>query len=70
LPATAEPDGYTAELKKGNVKTLEPGGTFSCDFYAGALSPPAAEAYAEHIRRAHEDEASALDVVALDAQSH
>lgn len=38
LPATAEPEGYTAEKAKGNVKTLGPGETWSCRMVAGALS--------------------------------
>lgn len=37
LPATAEPEGYTAEKAKGNVKLLGPGETWSCDLWAGYL---------------------------------
>ena len=37
LPATAEPEGYTAEKAKGNVRTLGPGETWSCHIVAGAL---------------------------------
>jgi hypothetical protein len=39
LPATAEPEGYTAEKAKGNLKTLPPGGTFHVDLEVGALTP-------------------------------
>jgi hypothetical protein len=38
LPATAEPEGYTAEKAKGNIKTLPPGGEFHFDLEVGALS--------------------------------
>jgi hypothetical protein len=38
LPATAEPEGYTAEKAKGNVRELGPGETWRCDFEMGALS--------------------------------
>jgi Domain of unknown function (DUF4432) len=37
LPATAEPEGVTAERAKGNIKTLEPHGTFAIDLEIGAL---------------------------------
>jgi Domain of unknown function (DUF4432) len=37
LPATAEPEGFSAERAKGNIKTLEPHGTFSFDLEIGAL---------------------------------
>ncbi|MBN1993137.1 MAG: DUF4432 family protein [Anaerolineae bacterium] len=38
LPATAEPEGYTAEKAKGNLKVLPPGGEFHFDLEVGALS--------------------------------
>ncbi len=38
LPATAEPEGYSAERAKGNIKTLEPHGKFSFELEIGALS--------------------------------
>ena len=44
LPATAEPEGYTAEKAKGNIKTLPPGGEFHFDLEVGALSPSEATA--------------------------
>lgn len=49
LPATAEPEGYTAEKAKGNIKTLGPGETWSCRMVAGALAPEAAKQMAAHI---------------------
>lgn len=39
LPATAEPEGYTAEKAKGNIKLLPPGGTFHFDLEVGTLRP-------------------------------
>jgi len=42
LPATAEPDGYTAEKAKGNVMVLPPGGEYRCTFEFGALPPESA----------------------------
>jgi hypothetical protein len=44
LPATAEPEGYSAEKAKGNIKVIPPGGQFYCQMEAGALSPTEAEA--------------------------
>jgi hypothetical protein len=35
---TAEPEGYLAEKAKGNVKVLEAGEQFTCEFKIGALS--------------------------------
>ncbi len=37
LPATAEPEGVSAERAKGNIKTLEPHRVFSLDLEIGAL---------------------------------
>lgn len=45
LPATAEPEGYTAEKKKGNVRSLGAGETATMTMRAGVLS--AREAAAE-----------------------
>lgn len=42
LPATAEPEGYSAEKAKGNLKLIPPGEKFVCDMQAGVLT--AAEA--------------------------
>jgi hypothetical protein len=38
LPATAEPEGYTAEKAKGNIKVLPPKGMFYAEVIAGAVS--------------------------------
>lgn len=46
---TCEPEGYHAELAKGNVKYLAPGETFRADFRIGALSPRAADEMAQKI---------------------
>ena len=37
LPSTAEPEGKAAEEAKGNVKELEGGGTWRCDYVLGTL---------------------------------
>jgi hypothetical protein len=39
LPATAEPEGYAAEKRKGNVKTLNAGATIRWELEAGLLTP-------------------------------
>jgi hypothetical protein len=44
-PATSEVEGYTAEHKKGNVRSLGAGQSFHCDIEVGLLS--AAEAVRE-----------------------
>lgn len=49
LPATAEPEGYSAEKAKGNIKTLGPGETWSCRMVAGALSKAEADEMADKI---------------------
>lgn len=49
LPATAEPEGYSAEKAKGNVQVLEAGATWSCDMWAGWLPADQATAVAERI---------------------
>ncbi|MCL4297376.1 MAG: DUF4432 family protein [Anaerolineae bacterium] len=51
LPATAEPEGYTAEKAKGNVKVLPPGGEFHFDLEVGALTPGEAKAVEEKINQ-------------------
>jgi hypothetical protein len=38
LPATAEPEGYTAEKAKGNVKLLGAGASYHCAMIAGVLT--------------------------------
>lgn len=49
LPATAEPDGYSKEKEKGNLKRLEAGGVFRTTFELGALEPGRAKDFTEHI---------------------
>lgn len=44
LPATAEPEGYTAEKAKGFVRLLPPGETTRIELRAGALTPEQAAA--------------------------
>lgn len=51
LPATAEPEGYTAEKAKGNVKVLPPGGEFHFGLEVGALTPGEAKAVEEKINQ-------------------
>jgi hypothetical protein len=49
LPATAEPEGYTAEKAKGNLKLLPPGGEFHFELETGALTPDEARQMEEKI---------------------
>jgi plasmid stabilization system protein ParE len=49
LPATAEPDGYTAEKAKGNVLMLAPGAEWRCTMEFGALDPAGAAAMRKRI---------------------
>lgn len=49
LPATAEPEGYTAEKAKGNILSLAAGGTFHCAMRTGALDATSATAMAKKI---------------------
>jgi hypothetical protein len=51
LPATAEPEGYHAELAKGNVRTLPAGGVVRFDMVFGYVSPAEVPARREEIRR-------------------
>jgi hypothetical protein len=51
LPATAEPEGYTAEKAKGNLKLLPPGGEFHCELEVGALPPDEAQELEDKINR-------------------
>jgi hypothetical protein len=39
LPATAEPEGYTAEKAKGNIKVIPAQGSWHFDLEMGVLSP-------------------------------
>jgi len=43
LPATAEPEGYTAEKAKGNIKIIPAGGEFRFEIEAGTLLPSEAK---------------------------
>jgi hypothetical protein len=49
LPATAEPEGYTAEKAKGHIKLLPPGGEFHFELELGALTPAEAKTLEEKI---------------------
>ena len=49
LPATAEPEGYSAEKAKGNIKTLPAGGIWHCTYEMGALSAAEAQALEQKI---------------------
>lgn len=49
LPATAEPEGYTAEKAKGNVLILPAGAVFRCDMLLGMLTAIEAAAMQAHI---------------------
>lgn len=51
LPATAEPEGYSAEKAKGNLKLIPPGGVWRCDMAVGALSPGEASEMAARIEQ-------------------
>ena len=37
-PATAEPEGYSAEKEKGNLKVVSPKGTWRCEYEMGVLT--------------------------------
>ena len=50
LPATAEPEGYTAEKAKGHVQTLAGGDVFTCAMEAGVLTAAEAEQMEAKIR--------------------
>ena len=49
LPATAEAEGHTAEMAKGNVRLLPPQGEFRCSLEFGALDASGAAAMRERI---------------------
>ncbi len=49
LPSTAEPEGYTAEKKKGNVRCLSGGETFKTDVTIGYLAPEQTQKVKEKI---------------------
>jgi hypothetical protein len=43
MPSTAEPEGYTAEKAKGNIKVIPGGGKVAFEMVAGYLSPSEAQ---------------------------
>ena len=49
LPATAEPEGYSAEKAKGNLKVIPAGGQWRCDMIIGALDATEANDVAARI---------------------
>ena len=49
LPATAEPEGYTAEKAKGHIKVIPAGGSYLCEMEAGVLTQAEAQQMAGHI---------------------
>jgi hypothetical protein len=48
--ATAEPEGYTAEKAKGNIKILPAGQTFTCEMDMGVLDVDETQKMQEHIK--------------------
>jgi hypothetical protein len=51
LPATSEPEGYTAEKAKGNVKILPAHAQWRADFEIGVLTVPEAQRIEQKIER-------------------
>ncbi|MEZ4835502.1 MAG: DUF4432 family protein [Caldilineaceae bacterium] len=51
LPATAEPEGYSAEKAKGNIKTIPAQGTWRCDYVLGAVGEDDVAGIAAQIER-------------------
>jgi hypothetical protein len=51
MPATAEPEGYTAEKAKGNIKVIPGHGQVSFEIVAGYLNPAETQAIETHIDR-------------------
>jgi hypothetical protein len=49
LPATAEPEGYSAEKAKGNIKVLDAKSNFNFEMEMGVLSKEQAEQMENHI---------------------
>lgn len=50
MPATAEPEGYSAEKAKGNLQSIAGGQTWRCDFIVGTLDTSSASAMHQKIR--------------------
>ena len=59
LPSTCEPEGYAAELRKGNVRVLAPGEQASFAVSAGYLDREAADDMARHVAALAEAQALA-----------
>ncbi|HVO39055.1 MAG TPA: DUF4432 family protein [Spirochaetia bacterium] len=57
LPATAQPEGYAAEKRKGNVRTLDGGATARFDMTAGLLTPEEAKRMEREIAQILESKA-------------
>lgn len=55
LPSTCEPEGYTAELRKGHVRQLPPGGRAQFGFGMGYLSRAEADPAEARIAALHPD---------------
>jgi len=51
LPATAEPEGYSAEKAKGNIKVIPAGGEFRFEIEMGMLTPAEAQQVEAKIAR-------------------
>ncbi len=51
LPATAEPEGYTAEKAKGHIKQIPAQGVWRCDYVLGAVDEEKANQIAAQIER-------------------
>lgn len=49
-PGTAEPEGFTKEKAKGNIKTISPQGSFVCELMIGAINREHAHTVEEKIR--------------------
>ncbi len=53
LPSTCEPEGYTAERRKGHVRLLPPGGDTRFELTLGYLDAPQADRMAQRIASLH-----------------
>lgn len=49
LPATADPDGYSAEKAKGHLRILAPQEEYHCEMAFGALAPDDAQSFRQSI---------------------
>jgi hypothetical protein len=62
LPATAEPEGYSAEKAKGNIKVIPPRGQVHFDLEIGVLTPGEAQAMEAKIEQILADRVAETDV--------